>query len=81
MEDLLVQWIFFSNIKQMPISCEKLADYLLTEAGVTLLPRIVYDKFGVVKFSGKVNIKDINCGKPPWYFEDFSQYKITADKL
>jgi aspartate/methionine/tyrosine aminotransferase len=36
----------FPNVKQLPISCDKLADYLLAEAGVALLPGTAYGKFG-----------------------------------
>ncbi|NEQ74055.1 MAG: hypothetical protein F6K23_14000 [Okeania sp. SIO2C9] len=36
-----MQLIFFSNIKQLLISCEKLANYLLLEPAVALLPRII----------------------------------------
>ncbi|WP_293055851.1 hypothetical protein [Okeania sp. SIO2B3] len=53
MEDLLVQLIFFSNIKQLPISCEKLADYLLVETRVVLLLGIADGKFRVVEFYGE----------------------------
>ncbi|NEN93151.1 MAG: hypothetical protein F6K48_31400 [Okeania sp. SIO3H1] len=77
----MVQWIFFSNIKQLPISCEKLADYLLIEGGVVLLRGIADGKFRVVKFSGKVNIEDMNCGKPLVALKIFPKYEITADKL
>ncbi|MDY7006142.1 MAG: hypothetical protein SWX82_20000 [Cyanobacteriota bacterium] len=45
MEDPLVQWIFFSTIKQLLISCEKLADYLLVKGGVVLLLGIADGKF------------------------------------
>ncbi|MGB3514114.1 MAG: hypothetical protein WBA93_33885 [Microcoleaceae cyanobacterium] len=40
-------------MKQLPISCEKLANYLLLEVGVVLLPIIDSRKFGVVEFSGE----------------------------
>ncbi|MGB3514113.1 MAG: hypothetical protein WBA93_33880 [Microcoleaceae cyanobacterium] len=49
-----------------------------------MLPRIVYGKFGVVKFSGKVNIEDINCGKPPGTIDIFfnlKQLSISCEKL
>ena len=36
----------FPNIKQLPLSCEALADYLLEEAGVALLAGTVFGKFG-----------------------------------
>ncbi|GGA33160.1 pyridoxal phosphate-dependent aminotransferase [Okeania sp. KiyG1] len=36
----------FPNVKQLSISCEKLADYLLSEAGVALLPGTAYGNFG-----------------------------------
>lgn len=36
----------FPNVKQLPISCEELVDYLLSEAGVALLPGTAYGKFG-----------------------------------
>ena len=36
----------FPNVKQLPISSNKLADYLLAAAGVALLPGTAYGKFG-----------------------------------
>jgi aspartate/methionine/tyrosine aminotransferase len=36
----------FPNVKQIPLSCEALADYLLEEAGVALLAGTAFGKFG-----------------------------------
>jgi aspartate/methionine/tyrosine aminotransferase len=36
----------FPNVKQLPLTCEALADYLLEEAGVALLPGTAFGKFG-----------------------------------
>jgi aspartate aminotransferase len=36
----------FPNVKQIPLSCETLADYLLEEAGVALLAGTAFGKFG-----------------------------------
>ncbi len=36
----------FPNVKQLPLSCEALADYLLEEAGVALLAGTAFGKFG-----------------------------------
>lgn len=36
----------FPNVKQIPLSCEALADYLLEEAGVALLAGTSFGKFG-----------------------------------
>ncbi|HEY9600252.1 MAG TPA: pyridoxal phosphate-dependent aminotransferase [Allocoleopsis sp.] len=36
----------FPNVKQIPLSCEALADYLLQEAGVALLAGTAFGKFG-----------------------------------
>jgi aspartate/methionine/tyrosine aminotransferase len=36
----------FPNIKQIPLSCEALADYLLEEAGVALVAGTAFGKFG-----------------------------------
>src|SRR4028118_375759 len=36
----------FPNVKQIPLSCEALADYLLGEAGVALLAGTAFGKFG-----------------------------------
>ena len=54
----------FPNVKQLPISCEKLADYLLAEAGVALLPGIAYGKFGdgYLRLSYANSIENIQLG-------------------
>jgi aspartate aminotransferase len=36
----------FPNVKQIPLSCEALADYLLEEAGVALVAGTAFGKFG-----------------------------------
>ncbi len=36
----------FPNVEQLPISCEALADYLMDEAGVALLPGTSFGKYG-----------------------------------
>lgn len=36
----------FPNVKQLPLSCEALADYLLAEAGVAVLSGSAFGKFG-----------------------------------
>jgi aspartate/methionine/tyrosine aminotransferase len=36
----------FPNVKQIPLSCEALADYLMEEAGVALLAGTAFGKFG-----------------------------------
>lgn len=36
----------FPNVQQLPLSCGTLADYLLEEAGVALLPGSAFGKFG-----------------------------------
>ncbi len=36
----------FPNVKQLPLSCGAIADYLLEEAGVALLPGTAFGKFG-----------------------------------
>ena len=36
----------FPNVKEIPLSCEALADYLLEEAGVALLAGTAFGKFG-----------------------------------
>src|SRR5919199_838202 len=36
----------FPNVQQIPLSCEALADYLLEEAGVSLLAGTAFGKFG-----------------------------------
>ena len=36
----------FPNVRQIPLSCEALADYLLEEAGVALLAGTAFGKFG-----------------------------------
>lgn len=36
----------FPNVEQLPLSCERLADYLLEEAGVALLPGTAFGQFG-----------------------------------
>lgn len=36
----------FPNVKQLSLSCEHLADYLLEEVGVALLPGTAFGKFG-----------------------------------
>jgi aspartate/methionine/tyrosine aminotransferase len=36
----------FPNVKQIPLSCEALADYLLAEAGVAVLSGSAFGKFG-----------------------------------
>ena len=54
----------FPNVKQLPISCEKLADYLLSEAGVALLPGTAYGKFGdgYLRLSYANSIENIHIG-------------------
>jgi aspartate/methionine/tyrosine aminotransferase len=36
----------FPNVQQLPLSCDKLADYLLNEAGVSVLTGTSFGKFG-----------------------------------
>ena len=36
----------FPNVTQLPLSCEALADYLMDEAGVALLPGTAFGKYG-----------------------------------
>lgn len=36
----------FPNVTQLPLSCEKLADYLMDDAGVALLPGTAFGKYG-----------------------------------
>ncbi|MCZ6677012.1 MAG: pyridoxal phosphate-dependent aminotransferase [Candidatus Poribacteria bacterium] len=36
----------FPNVTQLPISCQKLSDYLLEDAGVAVLPGTAFGKFG-----------------------------------
>ncbi len=36
----------FPNVQQLPVGCETLADYLLDEAGVALLPGTSFGKYG-----------------------------------
>ena len=36
----------FPNVTQLPLSCEALADYLMDEVGVALLPGTAFGKFG-----------------------------------
>lgn len=36
----------FPNVEQLPLSCEALADYLMDEAGVALLPGTSFGKYG-----------------------------------
>lgn len=36
----------FPNVTKLPLSCEKLADYLMDDAGVALLPGTAFGKFG-----------------------------------
>ncbi len=36
----------FPNVTQLPLSCEKLADYLMDEVGVALLPGTAFGKYG-----------------------------------
>ena len=36
----------FPNVAQLPLSCEKLADYLMDEVGVALLPGTAFGKYG-----------------------------------
>ncbi|GGA33174.1 hypothetical protein CYANOKiyG1_50180 [Okeania sp. KiyG1] len=70
-----MQWIFFSNIKQLPIISEKLADYLLVETGVVLLLGIADGKFRdeYLKLPYANYIKNIRS--------DISQIKKAIAKL
>ena len=36
----------FPNVTKLPLSCKKLADYLLDDAGVAVLPGTAFGKFG-----------------------------------
>jgi aspartate/methionine/tyrosine aminotransferase len=36
----------FPNVTQLPISCEALADYLMNEADIALLPGTSFGKYG-----------------------------------
>jgi aspartate aminotransferase len=36
----------FPNVKQLPLSCDALADYLLAEAGVAVLSGSAFGRFG-----------------------------------
>lgn len=36
----------FPNVTELPLSCEKLADYLMDDAGVALLPGTAFGKYG-----------------------------------
>ena len=36
----------FPNVTELPLSCEELADYLMNEVGVALLPGTAFGKFG-----------------------------------
>lgn len=54
----------FPNVKQLSIDCEKLADYLLAEAGVALLPGTAYGKFGdgYLRLSYANSLENIRLG-------------------
>ncbi|NER03395.1 MAG: pyridoxal phosphate-dependent aminotransferase [Okeania sp. SIO3C4] len=65
----------FPNVKQLSISCEKLADYLLSEAGVALLPGTAYGKFGdgYLRLSYANSIENIR--------EGIRRMKIAVEKF
>ncbi|MBV8884739.1 MAG: pyridoxal phosphate-dependent aminotransferase [Chroococcidiopsidaceae cyanobacterium CP_BM_RX_35] len=52
----------FPNVSQLPLSCEVLADYLLKEAGVALLPGTAFGKFGngYLRISYANSLENIN---------------------
>ena len=65
----------FPNVKQLSISCEKLADYLLSEAGVALLPGTAYGNFGdgYLRLSYANSIENIR--------EGISRIKMAIEKF
>ena len=54
--------MFFPNVTKLPLSCEDLADYLMDEVGVALLPGTAFGKYGdgYLRLSYANSLENIN---------------------